>query len=376
VTFGGPMNERATNAARSPAPRAPAGRWQASPLNPQPIAIRGPFFQGWLIRTIDHARERSVMLIVASFSSHRSATYTEHYVFCAVTEHDTTRTFTAFPEAGSVAVSAPGESKGLDVRWTARGLGEFHFTDSLCVADFAFGDALSVSLRVENRRPWGDDGLSGSGPEGWLGNTNLLPSRYFIHSVGSDAAYRLRLDQRELVGRGFSHMECNHGNFFPRGWVWSEAIAPGNGSSFSLVIGKIVVGPLEPFISTFYLRCRDGRTAVFRTTDLDRVRYELDGVRKVAHLEFASRFTRKRAVLHIAAREPSFHKVFVPTAHGMSDAPGCEETYTAVATVVYEEGGAEEVYSFPLTAFEFGGSFIDAVHRNAAFESSPDGPSA
>jgi hypothetical protein len=339
----------------------------ASPLNRQAVVVRGPFFQGWLIRTIDHAHGRSVMLIVASFSADGSATYDEHYVFCAVTERDSTRTFSAFPRPASVEVSAPGERRGLDVRWSAEGVGTFHFTDALCTADFTFGDALSVSLRVSNRKPWSEDGSS-KGPEGWLGHTNLLPSRYFIHSVGSAAEYALRLDRRELAGRGFSHMECNHGNFFPRGWVWSEAIGPGNESSFSLVIGKIAVGPFEPLISTFFLRRSSGRTAVFRTTDLDRVRYELDGIRKVARLEFASRFTRQRATLHIGAREPSFHKVFVPTRHGMSDAPGCEETYTAIATVTCEDGyGPKESYAFPLTAFEFGGSFIEAIHQNVRF---------
>ncbi len=344
----------------------------ASPLNAQPIAIRDPFFQGWLIRTIDHVQDRSVVLIVASFSADGAAAYTEHYVFCAVTERGTTRTFTAFPEPAAVTVSSPSERNGLDVRWTAKGVGEFHFTDALCVANFAFGDALSVTMKVSNRKPWGENG---SGPEGWLGQTSLLPSRYFIHSVGSDAEYAVRVDGRHFAGRGFSHMECNHGNFFPRGWVWSEAIGKDNESSFSLVIGKIVVGPLEPFISTFYLRRRNGETAVFRTTDLDRVRYVLDGVRKVAHLEFTSRFTRKRAVLHIAATEPAFHKVWVPTPLGMSSAPGCEETYTALATVAYQQGAEEESYSFPLTAFEFGGTFLQAVHQNAALEKRRDAAS-
>jgi hypothetical protein len=61
----------------------------------------------------------------------------------------------------------------------------------------------------------------------------------------------------------------------------------------------------------------------------------------------------------------------------MSDAPGCEETYTALATVTYEDGdGARESYSFPLTAFEFGGSFIGAVHQNATFEAAAGAPSA
>jgi hypothetical protein len=343
---------------------------EPSPLNAQPIAVRGPFFQGWLVRAVDHATGRAVLVIVASFSHAGASSFDQHYVFCAVTEGGATRTFSAFPAAESVRVASPSTGRGLDVRWAAEGLGELHFTDDLCVASFAFAGGAEVALRVTNRMPWVEEGSASRGPEGWLGRTSLLPSRYFIHSVGSDATYRVRLEGRELAGAGFAHMECNYGNFFPRGWVWAEAIAPENASSFSLVIGKIVVGPMEPFIATFYLRRRGGRTAVFRTTDFDRVRYALDGVRREARLDFASRFSRRRATLHIAAQErPSFHKVFVPTPQGMSDTPGCEETYTALATVTYDDGlGPEETYTFPLTAFEFGGSFLEAVHRNHPFE--------
>jgi hypothetical protein len=349
----------------------------ASPLNLQRIAARGPFFQGWLVRAIDHAARRSLVLIVASFSREGSAAFDEHYVFCAVADGDATRTFKGFPAPSRVTASPPGERGALDLRWHAERdassarlasqdvTARLDFTDSLCLADCAFDDALSVSMRVTERLPWREEGALSLGPEGWLGRTPLLPSRYFIHSVGSSVEYSVRLEGRALEGRGSSHMECNYGNFFPRGWVWAQAIGRDNTSSFSLVIGRIVVGPLEPFIATFYLRRDDGRTAVFRTTDLDRVRYDLDGVRKVAHLDFVSSFTRRRATLRIEARDPSFHKVFTPTPRGMSDAPGCEETYTAVATATYEDDGGRETHVFPLTAFEFGGSFIGAVHRNA-----------
>jgi len=357
----------------------------ASPLNLQRIAAPGPFFQGWLVRAIDHAAGRSLLLIVASFSRDGSAAFDEHYVFCAVAGGDATRTFHAFPAPARVTVSPPGGRGALDLRWgaerdanasaTSDGVrARLDFTDSLCLADCAFGDALAVSMRVSERLPWREEGALSVGPEGWLGRTPLLPSRYFIHSVGSRVEYAVRLDRRALEGRGVAHMECNYGNFFPRGWVWAQAIGPGNASSFSLVIGRIVVGPLEPSIATFYLRRGDGRTAVFRTTDLDRVRYDLDGVRKVAHLDFVSRFTRRRATLRIEARDPAFHQVFTPTPRGMSDAPGCEETYTAVATATYEDDGGRETHVFPLTAFEFGGSFRGAVHRNAHL--APAGPDA
>ena len=36
-----------------------ADKASASPLNPQALAISGPFFQGWLLRTVDHSRNGS-----------------------------------------------------------------------------------------------------------------------------------------------------------------------------------------------------------------------------------------------------------------------------------------------------------------------------
>ena len=41
---------------------------EASPLNKQVVPLSGPFFQGWLIRSIDHRKGVSVIFIVGSFS--------------------------------------------------------------------------------------------------------------------------------------------------------------------------------------------------------------------------------------------------------------------------------------------------------------------
>ena len=84
----------------------------ASPLNPQSISLSGPFFQGWLLRTVDHRVNTSFILIIGSFarnsnqdknkvSTHHSDRdndgignnrdhstqrheYDEHYIFCGL----------------------------------------------------------------------------------------------------------------------------------------------------------------------------------------------------------------------------------------------------------------------------------------------------
>jgi hypothetical protein len=45
----------------------------ASPLNPQSISLTGPFFQGWLLRTVDHSKGVSIIFIIGSFSRRKNA---------------------------------------------------------------------------------------------------------------------------------------------------------------------------------------------------------------------------------------------------------------------------------------------------------------
>ena len=41
---------------------------EASPLNKQVVPLSGPFFQGWLLRSVDHQKGVSIIFIVGSFS--------------------------------------------------------------------------------------------------------------------------------------------------------------------------------------------------------------------------------------------------------------------------------------------------------------------
>jgi hypothetical protein len=75
--------------------------------------------------------------------------------------------------------------------------------------------------------------------QGWLGSTPLLPCHYFVHSLGSRVTYRLRMKGRdlsgpldqsparvmEMQGQGWAHMESNHGNHFPAGWIWAQCVS-------------------------------------------------------------------------------------------------------------------------------------------------------
>ena len=251
------------------------------------------------------------------------------------------------------------------------------------------------------------------GPEGWLGalssTSKLLPCRYFVHSVGSVCKYRIKsyralstptvggLWRRLrgvvtgtgrstiLSGEGYAHIEGNHGSYFPKGWIWSQSIAADNTASFSLVLGKFSIAGLEPTNTILYIRRRNGEVLVFRTTDFASVRNTSNRTSGSLSLVASSIFKQYRAHLTIqtigTARDAFHAHVQVPTASGFNRSPGCWECYTATATLRLESCSSgkdcteketlpEEVYEFPLTALEYGGSFVDMLEGISAASTS------
>ena len=367
---------------------------EASPLNPQPVALSGPFFQGWLVRTIDHSCRRSFILIVGSFSKRGTKTFDEHYVFCGVETPDGVQQFEAFPHPSTVSIQGSSPSlpfptsyspfaQKTNITWEADKVGWFRFNDEECSANFKLGGAR-IAFSSKNRLPWSKDNLHSGGPEGRLGYIpHLLPCHYFVHSVGSSCEYKLELPSREkksdnalrallsatntLCGEGYTHIEGNHGTAFPKGWVWSQAISRDNEASFSLTGGRFEIGFLSPLNFILFLRIK-GKVRIFRTTDLDSVEYDLDGITGTIKISAQSVFGQSRVELSIRPQttfERSFGRpIYIPTPQGFTDKPGCRETYTAMADVICSEFDREsgtykqsDTIAFPLTALEFGGSF-------------------
>jgi hypothetical protein len=359
---------------------------EASPLNKQLISINGPFFQGWLVRNTDHTKNLSFILIVGSFSFDKSSSYDEHYLFCGLNAPNYEKQAECFPSSSSVAITGgarlgdSGISKGLNVTWSAKNIGKFEFNDNCCRGKFHFSDSdLLLEFNATNRIPWGGSGTgkeSGNlrldGPEGWLGYTPFLPCHYFVHSVGSSCAYSVTCGdekgkKKNFEGSGFAHIEGNYGTFFPEGWVWSQAVAENNAASFSLVAGKFLIAGFSSMNVIVYLRRRNGKTAVFRTTDLDSTSFSIDRTRGNVRIKAESnlRPSKQRLLVSIDAQLPTEINfgpaISIPTAKGFSNLPGCKETYTARITVTLFDitNKKEEKYLFNLAALEFGGTFVE-----------------
>jgi hypothetical protein len=341
------------------------------PLNKQPITVNSPFFQGWLIRSIDHKKGISFIIIIGSFSPKGFEDYKEHYVFCALDSGcGPIVTKEVFPDPQSVRVesSTNDNSEKLDMKWISKDNGRLEFTDDYCKADLSI-DGFEVKVNTTARIPWSRSKVSFSGPEGWLEHTNLLPCHYFVHSVGSESNYTFKIEGLNLTGYGqaLSHIEGNHGSFFPSGWVWSQGIGFDNSASFSLVIGKFNIGPLVPMTACLHIRRKNEEVVVFRSIDFDQIYYDLDGVSRSVVFKASSKLKGYRIELRISCTDDSKHTVFVPTPWGFSNQPGCQETYRAIATLKLFDNHSNQLveeYEIPLTALEFGGQFINNIQRN------------
>jgi hypothetical protein len=121
-----------------------------------------------------------------------------------------------------------------------------------------------------------------------------------------------------------------------------------------------------PTTCVLYLRRRNGKVLVFRTTDLDVVRFTTERATGNLKLTATSLFKKQRVEVTIQTCgnvSLAFDaRVQVPTACGFSNSPGCVETYTATATIRVTDTtdpSLQEEYVFPLTALEYGGAFID-----------------
>jgi hypothetical protein len=184
--------------------------------------------------------------------------------------------------------------------------------------------------------------------------------------VGSDCTYSISTDKCTVRGHGNTHIEGNHGTFFPDGWVWSQAISPGNKESLSLIGGRFVIGAIAPVNWVIFIRTEYCRY-IFRTTDLDSISYEISprlGSVKLSAVTFSG-----RTKLHLSIQSAPLAgrtygpAIYIPTPHGFSNIPGCKETYTATAHAeVFSssvDGEWESVHNvtYPLTALEFGGMF-------------------
>ena len=182
-----------------------------------------------------------------------------------------------------------------------------------------------------------------------------------------------------ICGRGWAHIEGNHGTFFPEGWVWAQAVNEDNSASMSLVMGKFKIGVVAPLSTVLYVRSAK-HTRIFRSTDLDKIKVErIDhSCGEVALTAVSPRDGSKVEVIIKGSSSwwvSDALPIHIPTATGFSRDPGCKETYSATAkircyrqvnarrdvvSILRPEYELEEELEFPMTALEFGAGFLES----------------
>lgn len=77
-----------------------------------------------------------------------------------------------------------------------------------------------------------DAHLSEKGPEGWARYVSIIPTHWYVFSLGSAVDYTFSNPEKEIHNEGsaFGHVEKNWGQTFPSGHVWLQAFSSDNTS--------------------------------------------------------------------------------------------------------------------------------------------------
>lgn len=80
---------------------------------------------------------------------------------------------------------------------------------------------------------------SEKGPEGWARYLSILPTHWYVCSLGSAVDYSFSNPEKGIhyEGSAFGHVEKNWGHTFPSGHVWLQAFSPDNTAQVLFFLG-------------------------------------------------------------------------------------------------------------------------------------------
>jgi hypothetical protein len=79
---------------------------------------------------------------------------------------------------------------------------------------------------------------SENGPEGWARYLTIIPTHWYVYSLGSTVEYSFTNLEKGIdnQGAGWGHVGKNWGEAFPAGHVWTQGISPANTSQVNLLL--------------------------------------------------------------------------------------------------------------------------------------------
>jgi len=338
--------------------------------DPHVMPVKGPFFEGWYMRLIDHSKDLSLGVLFGSVvPEDKSKASKLNFVglLRSTSDDGLLKDYNAFPEEVSVTVKDgrpvvenPDRASPVDFTWSYSG-GFIRVTEEETLVNVTIDNVRFTAL-IGRPHPWGPNGI---GPMNNWDNWLPFPLFWFVYSLRSPVTYYEWVEDGKRVVRGHSgivHMEKNWGDSFPGGWIWIQGYGPTTNTTFALTYGPVdVVGPLS--LNGFLFGYRNPAKGVelnFRP-DNALVSRELNGCHGDAMFEFTSLTMQNRVKLVLSSGTESYSDcLYGPMHNGFR--PVCRESFKAEARVeVYKKSWLSwelvDTATVNNAALEFGGKF-------------------
>lgn len=91
---------------------------------------------------------------------------------------------------------------------------------------------------------------SEKGPEGWARYVSIIPTHWYVYSLGSTADYSFSNTEKNIKyeGTGYGHVEKNWGQTFPAGHVWLQAFSADNTSQVYSTLNYLTANYMQQFL--------------------------------------------------------------------------------------------------------------------------------
>ncbi|KAH7278540.1 hypothetical protein KP509_38G045500 [Ceratopteris richardii] len=217
-----------------------------TPLLPKSIRPY-PSFEGWFLRLVDFVNGVSVGVIMATNYATAESQVTFLFSFstdvgadAGITQGCTYSVYARSKESNLLCLppakledsTSSNEPKGFE--WELPNVGRIVSHPNETYVDVTLA-GYNFKSHMFNEVFW-DACDTERGPEGWARYISILPTHWYVYSLGSQATYELSNDEKGLriEGRGLAHQEKNWGETFPAGHVWMQAFSPDNQSQLVL----------------------------------------------------------------------------------------------------------------------------------------------
>ena len=338
-------------------------------MQPHPVAVQGPWFEGWYYRLTDPSQKLSLAII--GTAAYRDTLPQPGYkaILFQHPKENRLMSFEKFPTAQITLHSPPHDFQWKEdaKNWLSRSEVQLEARDT------EKDTQIKIQMLRTSQSPWSQ--YSWWGPSGWAHLISLLPLQWFVDNVGGQGTYRVELERNGefevFEGSGFLHQEKNWGEAFPLSWIWVQGHSATGRSSLALAGGRTTLGGIPK--TTYLFGYRAPHLHVDLNLALDAATFfDLKSAPCRGKLIFQGQNKFHRVSLRAAAPLESFTSVAIPTEKGYQKNGGIESFIAEVEIEIHLKPqtpfSKEKILvkeTLPLSALEFGGEAMKCETLNA-----------